>query len=745
MIRVCLVGNPNSGKTTLFNNLTGASAHVGNWPGVTVEKLEGKYRGKKGSEPIIVTDLPGIYSFSPYSNEEIVSRNFIIDDHPDVIINIVDATSLERNLYLTTQLLETNIPVVVALNLMDVVNKTATKIDVEALSLKLGVPVVSISALKNTGLQELMTAVVKVASGQRTQKTIIKNKNLIKLIKKIEKVFAESNFSNPLFHAIKMIEGDEYEAKNHPDILGAIKEAIENFSDPVFGADLEALIANERYEVIEHDFMLAAKIDENTNARTVKIDKVFTHKIWGIPIFLVILFLIFHLTFSEDLFYLNAMGLVDVVSFANTPFEGLFATAGINSPGVILFNILDIGSSSLSAWIGDLLATSPQWVNGLIVDGVLGGLLAILGFLPQILLLFFFFSLLEDTGYMARIAFILDRIFRRLGISGRAIMPLIMGFGCSVPAMIATKPLKDENERISIIRVIPFFSCGAKLPILTGIAGGIVQVFGIANVDLITYGMYLLGILTALTTIIIMRNTSLKGTVTPFIMELPAYRLPRFQSLMIHLWDKLKHFLKKAFTIILASTIVIWFICHFSFRFEFLTDERMNESIISLISQVISPIFTPLGFGWQLHREFGWVFTVTIISGLIAKENVVAVLVTLASVVASGFAGGEAEAINSLIASSGIMVPALLSFVAFNMLTIPCFAAVATARAELPKKKFFTTILFWLATSYLVSSIIYVSFSWWWSIFIFIALGVGVYFLIHYVNIHKRKKLNAAH
>ena len=369
---------------------------------------------------------------------------------------------------------------------------------------------------------------------------------------------------------------------------------------------------------------------------------------------------------------------------------------------------------------------------------MLGGLFAVVGFLPQILVLFMFFSILEDSGYMARVAFILDRLFRKFGLSGRAFMPMIMGFGCSVPATINTRTLADKNERISTIRVIPFFSCGAKLPILTAIAGGIGVAFGLPNTDIVTYGMYVLGITVAIVCVLLMRSTTMKGDVPPFIMELPAYHLPQPKNLMLHLWDKTKHFVKKAFTIILASTIVVWVISHFSFGWEFLEDTEIDRSILAGIGQLIQPVFTPMGFGSQLGA-FGWVFAVAAITGLIAKENVIATFGTLAACIVGAVIDVETDggiaAAGAMIAATGITVPALISFIAFNMLTIPCFAAVATAKAELPTKKSFNfTLLFWLGTSYAVSTVIYLIGSWWWTVFIVAAVLAAVVVLIVLYN-----------
>ena len=741
MKKIALAGNPNCGKTTLFNCLTGKTAHVGNWPGVTVDKKEGVY--KKTKEPLSIVDLPGIYSLSQYTPEEVISRNFILDEAPDCVINIIDATNLERNLYLTTQILEIDVPVVIALNMMDVLEKNGDTIDILALERNLGVPVVSISAQKETNIIKLMDTVYNESCKKREGITVINNGALSHLINDTKAAFKGLNVTSPLFHAIKLIENDELELENHPDLIKIIDEFKKNFHDDVFGSDLEAVVADLRYKYISKNCRKAKTSSKKEDlTKSDKIDRVLTNKWAGIPIFLGILFLIFHLTFSENLFYLG--GLLNSSSFEGTAFEGLLWTdGGINSIGVILQNLVCILTDSITSWVASLLEASPAWVSGLICDGILGGVFAVLSFVPQILLLFLFFSILEDTGYMARVAFILDRIFRKFGLSGRAFMPMIMGFGCSVPAMINTRTLADNDERVATIRVIPFFSCGAKLPILTAIAGAIVSSFGVSNVDVITYGMYIIGIVTAIVAVIAMRHTTMRGDIPPFIMELPTYHLPQFKSLMIHLWDKLKHFIKKAFTIILASTIIVWFISHFSFDWKFLSDEELQLSILAGFGKLFQPLFTPLGFGSQLGA-FGFVFVVAAVTGLIAKENVIATFGTLALCISNGFVVDEAlEGVDSvmvMISQTGITIPALISFIAFNMTTIPCFAAVATAKAELPKKNFKTTLLFWLVVSYFVSMMIYLIGSWWWTAFIFIVLITLACIGIHFYNKYRDHK-----
>ena len=735
MMRFALAGNPNSGKTTLFNGLTDSTAHVGNWPGVTVDKKEGTY--KKCPEPISIVDLPGIYSLSPYTPEEVISRNFILDEKPDCVINIVDATNLERNLYLSTQILEIDVPMVIALNMIDEVEKSGDLLEAKKLEEKIGVPVVEISALKGRGLDELMKRAYEASQNPRKGRTVLEGTSIVHLIGDCKIALEGQKVDNALFHAVKLVELDELEVKAHPDSARMVEEFKKTFEDDTFGCDFDAIIADARYKYITKNYSsaLVKKDKSDVLTRSDKIDRVLTHKFWGIPIFLVILFALFHLTFSENLLFLGAALPEGWVALEGTALEGVFGDGGINSPGVVLFNLLDLATSSLGGVISDAMvgAEVAEWAVGLVCDGMLGGVFAVLSFLPQILLLFLFFSILEDSGYMARVAFILDRIFRKFGLSGRAFMPMIMGFGCSVPAMVNTRTLADEKERIATIRVIPFFSCGAKLPILTAIAGGIGLTFGLPHTDLITYGMYVVGIVVAICAVLLMRSTTMKGEVPPFIMELPTYHAPQFKNLMIHLWDKAKHFVQKAFTIILASTIVIWFISHFSWSWTYLPDEQINDSILAGVGKLLQPLFTPLGFGSQIGA-FGWVFVVAAITGLIAKENVIATFGTLAGCITAGFVADESlegiDAVASMIGATEIGVPALIAFIVFNMLTIPCFAAVATAKAELGKKKFNMTLVFWVVTSYVVASMFYLVGQWWWTVFIFLAVWALLFALV---------------
>ena len=751
-----LAGNPNCGKTTLFNALTGSTAHVGNWPGVTVDKREGVYKGK--NEKVAIIDLPGIYSLSPYTPEEVISRNYILDEKPYGIINIVDATNLERNLYLTTQILEMDVPVIIALNMIDEVEKVGDGIDVAALEKAVGVPVVAISALKKRGIDELMERASALRS-ERKGKTVLSGVDFAGKIERARQFFEGQKVASPLFHAVKLLENDEIELKHD----GAAELSAEISA----GEDLEAEIADARYKYIAANFS-SAKTKKKREALTKsdKIDKALTHRIWALPIFAAIMFFIFHLTFAEDFLYLNAIfgrlvkteidgeivtgfRTFEMLGYAKIEGTDLYQNFGIGlaacfydgavfSPGVIFTNLFNLLLNYISYGIGLAVQNASPWVSSMVSDGIVGGITAVLGFLPQILTLFLFFSILEDTGYMARVAFVLDRIFRRFGLSGRAFMPMIMGFGCSLPATVNTRTLADDKERTATIRVIPFFSCGAKLPILTAITGGIVTYMGIGNAEAITFGMYALGVVTAIAAVLLMRNTTQRGETPPFIMELPAYHAPGFKNLMLHLWDKTKHFVKKAFTIIFVSTVLIWFLQSFSWDWRYIGADDMGNSILASVGKLIQPLFTPLGFGSQLNREFGWVFAVAAITGLIAKENVIATFSVLAAMIIAMKEGGEFEAtkegieeVVAMIKYTNISVPALLAFIAFNMTTIPCFAACATAKAELPKDKFKWTLLFWVVTSYIVSSMVYTVGSRWWTVFIWLAvIAVVVTFIV---------------
>ncbi len=697
-MKFALAGNPNCGKTTLFNTLTGSTAHVGNWPGVTVDKREGTY--KKLGEKIDIVDLPGIYSLSPYTPEEIVSRNFIVDEHPDCIINVVDATNLERNLYLTTQLLEIDVPVIIALNMIDVVRQRGTTILVQELESKLNVPVVEISALKGEGIDAMMKKAYSCARVKRVGQTVIENKDLVNLIEKTKDEFA-GKVSSPLFHAIKLIENDELEVKNHQDILADVKTMKNRIDTGDFAGDFEAVVADERYKYITKNFekTIIRKNGEEKETKSDKIDKVLTHRIWSIPIFLVIMFFVFHLVFSEDLFFLNGIFGLEVSSkgwvnfFTGMGYEDLLAEAleageaftgiSIPSPGVFLQSWMGWLTGSVIDLVAGVLPEGT-WYTGFIVDGFLTGIDSIFSFIPQVLLLFLFISILEDSGYMARVAFIMDRAFRKFGLSGKSFFPLLMGFGCSVPAMIATKTLEDEKERDLTIRLTPFFSCGAKAPIWAMLAS---VVAGHFLGDIFVFSIYLFGIVIAIVAAIIMKVFGKTKEVPPFIMELPAYHRPQAKNLLAHLWEKFKHFLYKASTIITASIILIWFLSNFGWAF-WKGMVEIEDSILADLGRVLKVVFYPLG--WAMGAD-GWKYSVASITGLIAKEDVVATMASL------GLEEGTISLSNA----------AIYAFAVYNLFTLPCFAAVATAKSESSKKGFRVTIAWWLTASYVISLAVY--------------------------------------
>lgn len=734
MIKVGLVGNPNCGKTTLFNLLTGATAHVGNWPGVTVDKREGTY--KKFDEKINIVDLPGIYSLSPYTPEEIVSRNFILDEKPDCIINIVDATNLERNLYLTTQILEINVPIVIALNMIDVVKSNGDVIMVDELQEKLGVKIVEISALKNKGIDELMKIVLQTSKEKRLASSILKNYQLYTLIDKTESLLSSINVDNSLFHAIKLIESDEVEVKMHPSQADEVEKIKNKFDTTDFEGDFEAMIADLRYKFISDcsSSTIVKKIKKDELTKSDKIDRVLTHRVWSIPIFLVVMFIVFHFVFSEDLLFLNGIfglkitneGLINF--FTGMGYEALIeegetALSGIPSLGVFLQNWMGWLTGSFIDLVRGIMPEGT-WYTGLVCDGILTGLDSIFSFIPQVLLLFAFISILEDSGYMARVAFIMDRAFRKFGLSGKAFIPLLMGFGCSVPAMMATKTLEDEKERDMTIRITPFFSCGAKAPIWAMLAA---VVAGNFLGDIFVFSIYLLGIVVAIISAIILKLFSKNHQVPPFIMELPSYHKPQFRNLMAHLWDKFKHFLYKASTIITASIIVIWFLSNFGWDFwKGIVD--IEDSILASLGHILQYIFYPLG--WAQGSD-GWKYTVATITGLIAKEDVVGTMSNLGLV-------------ESTITLSNA---AIYSFAVYNLFTLPCFAAVATAKSESSKNGFRITLLWWFLASYVISLIVFgigtlFEIQWWLGLVV-VMLIIVIIVLVAKISIKKRGQIKS--
>ena len=713
-MKFCLAGNPNSGKTTLFNSLTGSTAHVGNWPGVTVDKREGVY--KKLPQKINIVDLPGIYSLSPYSPEEVVSRNYILSESPDVIINIVDATNLERNLYLTTQLLETDIPVVVALNMMDVVEKNGDKIDKKGLESMLGVPVVEISALKNKNVAALMKTAYEAASRGKNGGSVIEQSNVLGgIYKEILALYDRQETRHKIFHAVKMLEGDSLEQENYPDIAKKAAALKAGINAKAFDDDFEAMVADARYQFLTGRVgKIVTKAAKKENTASDRADRVLTHKVWGIPLFLLIVFAVFHITFAEDFLFLNGLFGINISDpgwinfFTGMGYNGMLEEAlaagqtsavlsGIPSLGVFLQSWMGWLTGGIIQTVSGWMASSPAWLSGLVCDGLLKGLDAIFSFLPQILLLFLFLSILEDSGYMARVAFIMDRAFRKFGLSGKAFLPLLMCFGCGVPGVMATKTLENEKERRMTMLIAPFFSCGAKLPIWLAFAG---VMFAGQYGDLVVFSIYIAGIIVAVIAALILKLTVYKGETPPFIMELPSYHLPQIKNLMAHLWEKLKHFVIKAGTIIAGSIVVIWFLSNFGFAFwnGMVTD--IEHSILGQIGNVIKYVFYPLGFA---QGADGWKFVVAALTGLLAKEEVVATLQVLA-----GGVGIEALL-------GGLSVASAYSFMLFNLLAVPCMAMVAAVYGEMGSgKRAWGAIGFWCLTAYIVSMVTYWSVTYWW-------------------------------
>lgn len=708
-MKIALIGNPNCGKTTLFNSLTGATAKTGNWPGVTVERKEGKY--KLGNEEIDIIDLPGIYSLSPYSPEEIVSRDYLLNDQPDVVINIIDITNFERNLYLTLQLMETNVPVVVALNMMDIAIKEEYLVKTEEFKKKINVPVVEISALKKNGLENLIKTAVDASVEKRIPTTVINNPYVELANEKL------SDVENSLFYAIKLVEGDQLVKEQYPNIYSEIVTA-KGKTDSKWQED----IANDRYSYISQIYGdIVTKPNKKQVTTSDKIDKVLTHRIFGLPLFVLIMLAVFHFTFGEDFLYLNALGIIKEGSF-DIPIIG---TDMIASPGIILFNCMDYIVSWLTEIFAGWLSGAPEWCSSLLIDGVWGGVGAILSFVPNILALFFFITLLEDCGYMARVAFLMDKLFKGVGLSGKAFIPLISCFGCAVPGIMATKTLESAKERRITIMLSPFFSCGAKAPIWTAFA---VLLFDGAYAELIVGGIYFFGIFVAILMAFIL-NKLIKGESTPFIMELPDYHLPQPKNVGLLVWDKCKHYVIKAGTLIAASIVVLWFLTSFSWNFQMV--EEINQSILGSISSFIAPIFAPLGFG---IGEFAGVFVIAAFAGLIAKEEVPAVLASL----------GVLE-----LAVISVSPSAIFAFMVFNLLVVPCMAATATARGELANRKhFLLTILFWILTAYVFGMLVFaigtlIESVWWISIIVGVAIvgGIVAAILVSQYNMKKEDSL----
>ena len=668
-LKIALAGNPNCGKTTLFNALTGSNQFVGNWPGVTVEKKEGRLKGNK---EVTIMDLPGIYSLSPYTLEEVVARNYLITERPDAILNIVDGTNIERNLYLSTQLMELGIPVVMAVNMMDVLAKTGDTINTKKLSEKLGCEVVEISALKGTGIKEAADKAVSVAMSKKATPHVHEFAPEVEAsIQAVaDKLGSEVPEEQKRFFAIKLLEKDDKistQLKTVPDVANEIKTLEDEFDD-----DTESIITNERYvyisSIIGDCISKAAKKEKLTTSD--KIDKIVTNRWLALPIFAVVMFIVYYVS-------VTTVGSI-LTDWTNDTLFGEWIVPGAQS----FFE--SIGCA--------------DWLTGLIVDGVISGVGAVLGFVPQMLVLFLFLAFLESCGYMARVAFIMDRIFRKFGLSGKSFIPMLIGSGCGVPGIMASRTIENDRDRKMTIMTTTFVPCGAKLPIIAMIAGAF---FG--NSGWVSTSCYFVGIAAIICSGIILKKTKMfSGEPAPFVMELPAYHWPTVSNVLRSMWERGWSFIKKAGTIILLSTIVLWFLMSFGWESgSFGMVEELNNSILSSIGSAIAWIFTPLG--WTQAGE-GWKMAVAAVTGLIAKENVVA---TFGMLYGFGEVAEDGAEIWGNLAAA--MTPiAAYGFLVFNLLCAPCFAAMGAIKREMNNAKWFWfAIGYQCGLAYLVSLCIY--------------------------------------
>ncbi len=662
-VKIALAGNPNCGKTTLFNALTGSNQFVGNWPGVTVEKKEGKLKGHKD---VVIMDLPGIYSLSPYTLEEVVARNYLIGERPDAILNIVDGTNIERNLYLSTQLMELGIPVVMAVNMIDVLEKNGDRIHIQELSKKLGCEVVEISALKGTGIKKAAEKAVGLA---RQNKAVVPvhefSKEAELIIKKVEeKLTGIVEEQQKRFFAIKLLERDDKigsQMERVPDVSTEIQE-MEN----VFDDDTESVITNERYTYISS--IIGSCVTKGSKEKLTtsdKIDRIVTNRWLALPIFAAVMFLVYYVS-------VTTVG-TWATDWAN---DGVFGDGwsffGISVPGVPV-----LVESALNA-IG-----CADWLQALILDGIVAGVGAVLGFVPQMLVLFVFLAFLEACGYMARVAFIMDRIFRKFGLSGKSFIPMLIGSGCGVPGIMASRTIENDRDRKMTIMTTTFIPCGAKLPIIALIAGALFD-----GAWWVAPSAYFVGIAAIICSGIILKKTKMfAGDPAPFVMELPAYHMPTVGNVLRSMWERGSSFIKKAGTIILLSTIVLWFLMNFGWSggsFGMLEAEQLDSSILAKIGSVIAPVFTPLGWG-------DWKMAVAAVTGLIAKENVVGTFGIL-----FGFAEVAEDGAEIWGALAGSMTAvAAYSFLVFNLLCAPCFAAMGAIKREMNNAKWF-----WFAVGY---------------------------------------------
>ena len=654
-IKIALAGNPNSGKTTLFNALTGSNQFVGNWPGVTVEKKEGKLKSNK---QVTIMDLPGIYSLSPYTLEEVVARNYLINECPDAIINIVDGTNIERNLYLSTQIMELGIPVIMAVNMMDIVEKNGDKINTKKLSEKLGCDVVEISALKGTGIKEATDKAIAAAQSAKNNEVAHSfDQKVEDVITSVEnQITGIVDEQRARFFAIKLLEKDDKikdQMKQVPDVSAEIKTLEDTFDD-----DTESIITNERYEYISS--IIGECITKKSGQKlsvSDKIDKIVTNRILALPIFAVIMFIVYYVSVTR---------------------VGAFLTDWTNDTlfGEIIPPAIEKLLTAMNC---------ADWLSGLILDGIVAGVGAVLGFVPQMLVLFIFLAFLESCGYMARVAFIMDRIFRKFGLSGKSFIPMLIGSGCGVPGVMASRTIENDRDRKMTIMTTTFVPCGAKLPIIALIAGAF---FG--NAGWVAWSAYFVGIAAIICSGIILKKTKMfAGEPAPFVMELPAYHMPTVGTVLRSMWERGWSFIKKAGTIILLSTIVLWFLMSFGWESgSFTMVEELNNSILAKIGSVIAPIFAPLG--WTQAGE-GWRMAVAAITGLIAKENVVATFGMLFGFAEVAEDGAEIWG-NLASVMTGV---AAYGFLVFNLLCAPCFAAMGAIKREMNNAKWF-----WFAIGY---------------------------------------------
>ena len=657
-MKIALAGNPNCGKTTLFNALTGSNQFVGNWPGVTVEKKEGKLKGHKD---VTIMDLPGIYSLSPYTLEEVVARTYLITERPDAILNIVDGTNIERNLYLSTQLMELGIPVVMAVNMVDIMEKTGDKIHIDKLSKKLGCEVVEISALKGTGVQKAAEKAVAAAGKKDASARVHEfNPQVESVIQTVEeKLFDDIAEDQKRFFAIKLLEKDDKikeQMKHSPDVSAEIKTLEDEFDD-----DTESIITNERYEYISSiiDECVTKGTKKGELSVSDKIDRVVTNRFLALPIFAVVMFIVYYVS-------VTTIGSI-LTDWTNDTLFGEWIVPGAQS----FFE--NIGCA--------------DWLTGLIVDGVISGVGAVLGFVPQMLVLFIFLAFLESCGYMSRVAFIMDRIFRKFGLSGKSFIPMLIGSGCGVPGVMASRTIENDRDRKMTIMTTTFIPCGAKLPIIALIAGAFFD-----NAGWVAWSAYYVGVAAIICSGIILKKTKMfSGEPAPFVMELPAYHWPTVGNVLRSMWERGWSFIKKAGTIILLSTIILWFLMSFGWvdgGFGMLEAEQLNDSILAKIGSGIAWIFAPLG--WTQAGE-GWKMAVAAVSGLIAKENVVA---TFGLLFGFGEVAEDGQEIWGSLAT--VMTPiASYGFLVFNLLCAPCFAAMGAIKREMNNTKWF-----WFAIGY---------------------------------------------